>query len=333
MNALVLKEINQPLEFIEVEKPVLASNEALIKTDYAAINHRDVWISKGMYAGIKTPIILGSDGIGTVDEVSNNIDRDWVGKKVIINPSVNWGNNESVQHKDYTILGLPLNGTFAEYVKVPIKNLQIAPPHLSLEQAAALPLAGLTAYRSLFTRAQVKPNESVLITGIGGGVALFAMQFAIANKNKTYVTSSSIQKIEKAQHLGAIGGAIYKEEGWAKKLNQQSGGFDVIIDSAGGKSFNYLLDLAKPGGRIVFYGGTTGNFENISPQKIFWKQLSLFGSTMGSDKDFEQMIDFVNKYKITPVVDEVFNLSFGNKAFEKMEEGKQFGKIVFKVGH
>jgi NADPH:quinone reductase-like Zn-dependent oxidoreductase len=332
MKALVLSEINKPLIYTDTDVPELNTTEALVEVKYAALNHRDVWISKGLYAGIKTPIILGSDGCGSVVKTGSNTNSHWLGKPVIINPSINWGNNEDVQQKEYTILGLPQNGTFAQFVKVPINNLYDIPPHLNEQQAAAIPLAGLTAFRALFTRAQLKPTDTLLITGIGGGVALFALQFALAYGIKNvYVTSGSNNKLQKAISLGANGGVNYREQDWHKKLLSETGGFDVIIDSAGGKSFNYLIDLAKPGGKICFYGGTTGNFDNVSPQKIFWKQLTILGSTMGSDIDFIKMIHFINQHQITPVIDEVFPLKEGNQAFIKMEKSEQLGKILLQI--
>ncbi|MFN9906412.1 MAG: zinc-binding alcohol dehydrogenase family protein, partial [bacterium] len=155
------------------------------------------------------------------------------------------------------------------------------PAHLSFAQAAALPLAGLTAYRALFTKADLKKGEKLLISGIGGGVALIAFQMALAVGAEVWVTSGADDKIELAQQLGAKGGINYKTENWHKSLeNNAGGGFDVIVDSAGGDGFQYFLDLANPAARIVFYGGTRGSFK-VNPQKMFWKQLTIFGSTMG----------------------------------------------------
>ncbi|MEM1324124.1 MAG: zinc-binding dehydrogenase, partial [Bacteroidota bacterium] len=286
----------------------------------AALNHRDVWIQKGMYPGISYPAVLGSDGVGQHE-----------GQSYIINPNNNWGGDERVQHKHYHILGLPSQGTFAEAVLVDADRLHPKPPHLSDEEAAALPLAGLTAYRALFSRGQLQAGERVLISGVGGGVALFACQFAIAAGADVWVTSGSEEKITRAVALGAKGGANYKTEDWPAQLKEQARGFDVIIDSAGGAGFGELVKLCRPAGRIAFYGGTRGKFPPLSPQLLFWKQVSILGTTMGSDQDFKQMVDFVTQHKITPVVDSVFELSEGQKAFERMDQGLQFGKIVLKV--
>jgi NADPH:quinone reductase-like Zn-dependent oxidoreductase len=198
-------------------------------------------------------------------------------------------------------------------------------------QAAALPLAGVTAYRSLFTRAQLKAGERVLITGIGGGVALFALQFALAAGAKVYVTSGSDTKLERAQTLGASGGSNYHNSNWAEVLKALAGAFDVIVDSAGGAGFSKLTDLAAPAGRLVFFGATQGNPSELAMRQVFWKQLSLLGSTMGTDADFADMVRYVNDNKITPVVDQVFDLANAETAIQRMANLDQFGKIVLEV--
>ena len=327
MQALVLNEIKTSLKLQEFDKPVLAEGEVLVRVQSAALNHRDVYITQGLYPGIVTPIVLGSDGAGIVEAVADEANEAWMGKEVILNPSTGW-EDEKVQPGNYQILGMPTHGCLAEYVKVNVAQLYAKPTHLSWQQAAALPLAGLTAYRALFTKANVQKGERVLISGVGGGVALFACQFAIAAGAEVWVTSGSEHKIQYAVALGAKGGVSYKEEKWHKKLLQQAGGgFDVIIDSAGGDGFKYFLDLANFAGRIAFYGGTRGNFV-INPQKMFWKQIAMYGSTMGNTKEFEQMIAFVKQTKLEPVVDSVWKIAEGQAAFDHMQAGKQFGKIV-----
>jgi len=223
---------------------------------------------------------------------------------------------------------MPTQGTLAEYIKVPLHRLHFSPPHLTVERAAAIPLAGLTAFRALFSRAQARKGDRVLISGIGGGVALFVMQFALAAGLETWVTSSSEPKIERAISMGAKGGVNYKEKDWHKSLQTQAGGgFDVIIDSAGGEGFGYFIDIANPAARIAFYGGTQGKF-TVNPQKMFWKQISLLGSTMGSDSEFEQMLAFINQHKIVPVVDSIWMMADVQEAFDYMRNGQQFGKII-----
>ena len=331
MRAIVLEELNQKLSVKQVEIPAIADNEVLVNIKYAAFNHRDVWIQKGQYGGIVLPIILGADGSGIVTKAGANVSADWLNKEVVINPSMNWGNNPRVQAKDYVILGTPHDGTFAEYVKVDVKLLHLKPTHLSFEQAAAIPLAGLTSFRATMKRAAVKAGENVLITGIGGGVALFCVQFAVAAGCNVYVTSGDDEKIAKAIALGAKGGVNYKNQNWDKELKAMCGGFEAIVDSSGGDTFAKLVDLAKPAGRIAMYGATLGAFNSGVPAKIFWKQLDILGSTMGNDEEFAEMLAFINNHKIIPVVDEIFELAEAQTAIEKMSGGKQFGKIVLKI--
>lgn len=334
MKALVITDKNRPLTLQEMDDLKAGPGEAIVQIHAAALNHRDVWIQRGQYAGLRYPIVPGSDGAGVVVEAVAGPEghNDWVGREVIINPSILWGEHPAYQDpKTFRILGLPDNGTLAEYVKVPIGNLVEKPAFLSFEEAAALPLAGVTAYRASMTRAQVKTGEKVLITGIGGGVALFVLQFALAKGARVYVTSGSDEKLAKAMAMGATGAVNYKNAGWAEQLRELAGDFDVTIDGAGGDGVNDLFDLAAPGSRVVFYGATRGNPSNLVARRIFWKQLNVLGSTMGSPDDFTAMAGFVTQHTLRPVVDRIFGLEEGEAAFRWMEEEKQFGKIVIKI--
>lgn len=321
MKALILVGKDQPLAIQNVEKPVNTEGSVLVKIRNAALNHRDVWINKGMYGGIKYPSILGSDGAGVLED----------GTEVIINPGLEWGDDDRAQGKNFRILGLPDDGTFAEYIRIDKNNVVPKPSHLSFIEAAALPLAGLTAYRALFTKCNLKATDKVLISGIGGGVALFALQFAVALGCEVYVTSSSDEKIAKAVAMGAKGGANYRTEDWSKAFMAETGGVDVIIDGAVGTGFADLVKICRPAARICFYGGTAGAMSGVSPQIIFYKQLSIFGSTMGTAREFSMMVDFVNFHKIKPIIDSVYDLADANDAFKKMDEGGQFGKIILKI--
>lgn len=332
MKAIYLEAINSPFVLIEKEKPVAGPGEAVVQVKAAALNHRDVWIQYGRYFTKDYPAILGSDGAGVVTEVGEGVPKSWIGKEVIIDPSSDWGDNPHVHGQNYKVLGMPEEGTFAEFVKVRASNLHQKPEHLSFEEAAALPLAGVTAYRAMFTKCGLKAGEKVLITGAGGGVALFAVQFAVAAGAEVWVTSGSDEKIEAAKKMGAAGGINYKKENWGKELKSIAGGFDVSIDGAGGEGFVQLIKLAKPGGRIGIYGGTTGMIGQLNPAEIFWKQLAIHGSTMGTNEDFAELVAFVREKKIKPIVDNIFTLEQTEEAMRYMEAGKQFGKIVVKVG-
>ncbi len=320
MKALVLHAENTPLHYGEWQEPAPREDQVIVELKAAGLNRRDVFITQGLYPKITYPIILGSDGVGVQGE-----------REVIINPSIGWGDDPLIQAEGYHIVGLPENGTFAERIAIEKGQLYDKPPHLSWEQAAALPLAALTAYRALFTRGSLQAGERVLISGVGGGVALFALQFALAAGAEVYVTSGSEEKLDKATAMGAKGGANYRSESWDKELAGQSGGFDLIIDSAGGDGFARLLKTCRPGARVVTYGGTRGYVNKLSPQLIFWRQLTIMGTTMGTDREFADMLAFVNRHQIVPVVDRVFDLAEGPEAFARMDQGLQFGKIVFRI--
>jgi NADPH:quinone reductase-like Zn-dependent oxidoreductase len=330
MKAIVL-EANETLVYKDVPTPFLQAGEVLVQVKAAALNRRDYWISIGKYAGIKYPTILGSDGAGIVTEVGEGVHAGWIGREVIINPSNSYGDSADFQGKDFKILGLPDDGTLAEYVKTKEEYLYPKPAHLSWEQAAAIPLAGLTAFRALFTKGRAKAGDKVLIIGAGSGTGAFAVQWAFAAGCEVYVTSGSAEKIDLAKQLGAVAGANYKDADWDKQLHQLAGGFDVVIDSALGEGFAKLPDICKPGARIVTFGGTAGDFPAFNARKFFYKQLQLLGSMMGTVEEFKAMLQMVDKHQIIPVVDEVFPLEQAKEAIAKMEVSSQFGKIVLKV--
>lgn len=332
MQAVVLSEIKNPVTLQSMPDPAAAPGHAVVRLKAAALNHRDLWIQLGQYANIRLPLIPGSDGAGVVEAVGSPADQAWIGREVILNASLDWGDDPRAQGPKFRILGLPDNGTFAEKIAIPVANLSPKAAHLDWEQAAALPLAGLTAWRALFTRAGLQAGEKVLITGIGGGAALFALQFAVAAGAQVWVTSSSPDKIARAKGLGAAGGVNYRDADWPAQLQAAAGGlFDVILDSAGGPGFSPLIELTRPGGRIVFFGATTGNPPGLDLRKCFFRQITLLGTTMGSPTDFAGMTDFVTRHKIVPVVDRVFPLAETEQAFRHMEAGAQFGKIVLKI--
>lgn len=334
MKAIVLREVGGPekLSFEEVETPAPGPGEVLIQLKYAALNRRDVFITYGMYPGMKLPSILGADGAGVVVAVGEHVDNVRVGDEVVINPGLKWGDKEEYNSPEFHILGMPVDGTYAEYVVAPEENVYHKPKHLTWEEAAALPLAGVTAYRALFTRGQVKAGETVLIPGIGSGVALFVLQMAVAVGAKVYVTSSSEEKIEKAKQLGAAGGVNYREEGWAKQLRKEIGGADLIVDGVGGPTFNDLINLTAPGGRIVTYGATSGPVPECVLPRVFFRHMDIRGTTMGSPREFAQLLDFYEKHELRPVIDRSFPLEQAKEAQQHMEAGKNFGKITLQIG-
>lgn len=314
----------------EVADP--GSGEALVKVKAAALNHRDVWICKGKYADIRIGTVLGSDGAGVVESVGAGVDAAWVGRAVVVNPSLGWGANPEAPGPGWRILGMPDAGTFCDYLRVSAENLVAKPVHLSFEEAATLPLAGLTAWRALFTRGRLKAGETLLVTGVGGGVAQFLLQFGLAAGARVYATSGSAEKLALARQAGASGGANYKESDWEKALVKASGPFDLVVDSAGGTGFSKLLDVTRPGGRVVCFGATAGNPPEVSQRKVFWKQLDILGTTMGSPADFAGMMALVESKALKPAVDTVYPFEEGAAAFQRMDAGEQYGKIVLSMG-
>lgn len=323
MRAILLRELGGPEQFRleEVEKPIPNAHEVLVKLKASALNRRDIYVRMGQYPGIKIPAIPGADGAGVLED----------GTEVIIYPALNWGENENFYSKAFHIIGVPSNGTFAEYIKIPKENIFSKPDYLSWEEAAALPLGGLTAYRALFTRGKLQEGETVLIPGIGGGVATFLLQMAVAVKAKVFVTSSSDEKIKKAISMGASGGVNYKVERWDQLLKEQMGYADLIVDSVGGSSFSKLINVANNGGRIVSFGATAGPIPQVVMPKIFFKHLNILGSTMGSPKDFTNMLKLYEEHQLRPAIDSVYSLEEVQQAQYRIENGKNFGKVVLKL--
>jgi zinc-binding alcohol dehydrogenase/oxidoreductase len=333
LKAIVLRELGGPnqLQYEDVDTPVPKSGEVLVRLKYASLNRRDVWITYGLYPGLKLPSILGADGAGEVVAVSDEVEGIKVGSHVVINPALNWGDNPNYNGPDFSILGMPTDGTYAQYVTVPCENIYEKPNYLSWKEAAALPLGGLTAYRALMTRGCVQKGETVLIPGIGSGVALFALQMAVAKGATVFVTSSSDGKIEQAKKLGASGGVNYRSEQWAKELKKVMGSADLIIDGVGGENFNQLINLAKPAGRIVNFGATCGPIPELVLPRVFFKHLDIKGTTMGNPQEFKQMLQFFEEHQIYPVIDQSFPLKEAKEAQLYMEKGQSFGKISLEI--
>lgn len=336
MNALVLHEVGHVdgLRIVNLPIPRPPKGQVLIKLKAAALNHRDVWIMQGLYVKIKLPVILGSDGAGSVEQLGEGVDEKWKGKAVVINPALDWGNRSAAQQKDFRILGMPDDGTQAEYVVVPAENLIEKPKHLSFEEAAALPLAGLTGYRALFTQGELQESQTVLLTGIGGGVATIMLQFAQVAGANVIVTSGSEKKIKKACQHGALGGVNYTDPDWPAQLDAllKDKEIDLIVDSVGGSGFPALVDVVRAGGKIVILGATAGNPSKVDLRRIFWKQLIIQGTTMGSPENFNDMVKFMEAHELRPILSGVYSFSDFKNAYQSMIEGKQFGKIVLQIG-
>ncbi|KAI7879742.1 NAD(P)-binding protein [Lichtheimia hyalospora FSU 10163] len=325
-------------------------NESLVKIQAGSFNHRDVWILKNQYPlPINTGSVLGADGVGTVEKIKGDGSIKQ-GQRVLINPGIGWDTDPLGPEDDYYILGLlpaiGTSGTFAEQVVVENKDLAPCPEHLTTAQAASLPLAGLTAYRAVFTRGNVKAGSNVLVTGIGGGVALYALQFSIAVGANVYVTSSKQDKIQHAKKEGAKGGVNYKDPKCFDDLLDQLDGakIDTVIDGAGGSFYAGLPKVMRQGGILVNYGQTSDASGNTMTTQdkggivftmvhVFYN-LDLRGSTMGSRREFKEMVAFVNKHKIKPIVSKVWKgltLENVDSAIDFMRNGYQQGKLVIEM--
>lgn len=322
MLAVRLHEVGGPanLGVEEIQQPEPGPGQTVVRVRAAALNHRDVFITQGLYRNIQLPRTLGSDGAGEAD-----------GKDVVVNPTLGWGDDDRVWRADATILGMPLDGTFAQFVAVPSENVYAKPGHLSNEEAAALPLAGVTAFRATFARGQLQEGETVLVTGVGGGVQTFVLLFAKACGARVVATSGSDEKLERAKRLGADFTVNYKTDpDWHKTAQKLAGTIDMAVDSAGGETFAKALSIVRWGGRVVTYGGTAGDAK-IRMFPIFWNQVDVRGTSMGSPKDFEAMLHFVTKHRIKPVIDRVYDMEDVASAAQRMDEAEQFGKIVLRI--
>ena len=332
MRAVRLSELGGPqnLRVENVDDPKPAAGEVLVKIARAAFNRRDVFISQGLYPGIVLPCIPGSDGCGTVAALGDGVQAPAPGTRVVIDPTLGWGTDRRIWRKDTTILGMPHQGTFAEYVAVPAQNVYPAPASLSDEEAAAIPLAGLTAYRALVTRGRCTKDDVVLLPGVGSGVQSFALAFAKKLGAKVIVTSSSDEKLARAKAMGADVAVNYKtSEKWEKEVRAIDGGPSLVVDSVGGDTFAKALGTARYGARVVTYGGTTGDAK-IRMYDVFWKQLDIMGSSMGSPEDFREMLAMFDG-SLKPAVDATYAMDDVAAAAEKVAKGDQFGKVVLAI--
>ena len=337
MKAVRLHELEGPegLRYEDVPDPEPGQDEIVVRLRNAALNRRDLFATQGMYPGVKPdilPAIPGADGSGEVVAKGDSAEGPDEGTEVVINPALYWGDNPRIPGKDYRILGIPDDGTFAEFVKVPADHVLPKRSHLSHEEAAAIPLAALTAYRALFTRGQLQEGETVFVPGIGGGVATFVVQMAKAAGATVFVSSGSDEKIEKAKELGAEGGVNYNSEDWSKELKSMSGGVALSVDSIGGEVFNNLIQLANPASRIVVIGATAGPAPKVMTILIaLFKQLDILGTAMGNPDEFSSMLEFYEEHELRPVINETFSLEEADAALEHMEEGKGIGKVVLEI--
>jgi zinc-binding alcohol dehydrogenase/oxidoreductase len=308
------------LRFERVPDPEPGPGEVVVELRTAALNRRDVLVRRGTYP-FPLPLVPGSDGAG--------VRRD-TGEEVIIYPALGWGDREEAYGPDFQILGGPRDGTYAELVAVPAANVYAKPARLSWEEAAALPLAGLTAYRALFPRGRLRWDETVLVLGAGSGVSTFAVQLAAQAGGHVLVTSSSDEKIERSLELGAEAGVNYATEDWVSWAKAR-GGADVVIDSVG-STWPQSLDCLRPGGRLVVFGATGGTEVALSVRPFYSAQLSVLGTMMGSPGDFAGLLAAFDRGTWAPVVHSVRPLAEAAAVLDELEHRSHFGKLVLSCG-
>ncbi|HEV8342983.1 MAG TPA: zinc-binding dehydrogenase [Candidatus Binatia bacterium] len=331
----------EQLFYEDAEEPRLSEpNEVIVKLKAAALNHIDIWNRLGATGVVHVmPHILGADGAGVVVEVGEKIESVKKGDAVCLYPATGCGQCEfCLTGRDFMcirvrVLGERLEGTYAEYVKLPAENCFPIPAGLSFEEAAAFPLVFVTLWRMLMTNAQLKPGETLLIIGIGGGVASAALQAAKKIGAHVIVTSGSDEKLELARSLGADHGINHRTHDFAKDVSRLTGnrGVDVVLDCVAGEVWQKSLTALARGGRLVTCGATAGDQPDTDLSTIFSKHLKIYGSTLGSREEFRQLLSFMNISQIRPIIDSVFPLKEGAAAQRRMEEGKQFGKIVLQI--
>jgi NADPH:quinone reductase-like Zn-dependent oxidoreductase len=309
------------LRYEDAPDPVPGTGQVLIELRAASLNHLDVWIRKGL-PSVPKPRILGADGAGVV--VSG--DGFAPGDRVVINPGHDLGNGK------IAVVGEHSDGTHAELIAVPRSQVYALPEEIDFETAAAFPLVFETAYRMLATKAQLQQDEWVLAWGIGGGVSTATLAIAKALGGRVIVTSASPDKLARARDLGADATFNHETDDVVAGVKEVTGGgAHVVVDHVGEATWKRSLEAARPGGRVCVCGATTGPNPPANLHRIWWKQLTVFGSTMGSQTDFEAVYDLVVSGRVAPVIDAVFPLAEAAAAHERLEAGEQLGKIVLRI--
>ena len=343
MKAVVVPRYGGPdvLELVaDHPDPVPGPDQVVLRVHATSLNHLDLFVREGIPAlKLTLPHILGSDAAGDIAEVGSDVTDLEVGERVVVNPGISCGRcefcltGEDSLCVEYKILGEHLPGAYAEKVAVPARNVLKIPTDMQFPAASAAPLAFMTAWRMLVTRAKVRPGEDVLVLGAGSGVSTAAIQVAKLAGCTVFVTSSSDEKLRKAKALGADVLINYKALPWSKAIWELTGkrGVDVIVDHVGEATFKESVRTLRRGGRIVVPGATTGPMLELDARYLFWRQLSVLGSTMANQREFEEVMKLVFMGRLKPVVDRVFPLAKAREAHEYLARGDQFGKVVLAV--
>ncbi|WP_432826489.1 quinone oxidoreductase family protein [Dactylosporangium sp. CA-092794] len=323
MRAALIREHGGPevLRIEEVPDPVPAAGEVLVRLRGAALNYHDVLLRRSGL-GMRLPLVMGVDGAGV---------RCDTGEAVIIQPSLDWGPDPAAPGPGWSILGDRRQGTYAELIALPEENLRPKPAGWTWAEAAALPTAGLTVYRGLFTRGGLKAGETIVMLGTGGGIATFVIAMAAAAGARVLVTSSSADKIARAtRELGAAGGAVYDDPGWTDRiraLTPAGAGADLVIDTVG-RDTAASLRCVRPGGRLVVFGAPVGAVASFDLREFYFSQRSIVATTLGTGREFDELLGWLDGNPWRPVIDSTFAFGDVVAAHERMESGQHFGKII-----
>jgi NADPH:quinone reductase-like Zn-dependent oxidoreductase len=318
-----------------------APTDVRIRVRAAALNHLDLFVLEGLPGvTIAPPWIMGGDAAGVIDAVGPEVEGLEPGDHVVINPGISDRTCEYCRQGEqslcirYKLLGEHLPGTIADYIVVPAANVRVVAPETPWDIAAALPLATLTAWRMIVTRAVVTEQDTVLIWGIGGGVAAAALQVAKLQGATVWVTSGSEAKLERAKALGADAVFNHRTQDVAREVRARTGkrGVDVVIDNVGHATWSQSLLALGKRGRLVTCGATTGPMVETDVRRLFWNQWTIMGSTMGNDREFDAVLRAFSAGQLVPPLDSVYDMASGRSAFERLASGEHFGKIVIRVG-
>ena len=333
MKALVLTSTDGPpsANVLETVSPTPQAGEVRVALRAAALNHRELWISRGQYPGMKLPTGLGCDGAGVVESVGEGVERSLVGQEVVLYPGLNWGQDPRLPGREFALLGMPGPGTIAEFATISAQNVMPKPRHLSFEEAAAAPLAVLTAWRGLTTKGGLGKGDKVLITGAGGGVAAAALSIAVAMGALVFVTSSSAETLERCKGLGAQGGFNYSDPEWRKAVGRVTGGVDVVFDGAPATSLPNYIRALNPGARVVIYGSTGGQQIPLSAPDLFLRNVQVIGTNVGNPREFIAVLAFMDQHALRPQIDACFSLADAQRALLHLDQGHRFGKVVISI--
>jgi zinc-binding alcohol dehydrogenase/oxidoreductase len=328
-----LLAFGNPPEFAlqDVPDPAPGPDEVVIDLKTAALNRRDWWIwTQPDHAAL--PVTLGSDGAGVISAVGSDVEGWRGGEEVVFDPTLNWGGSDEHPGDRFDILGAPADGTFAERVVIPAANLARKPARLSWEEAAALNLGGLTAWRAAITCAGAARGRSLLVTGAGSGVSTFVVQIAAAAGARVFVTSSTEQKLARARELGAEAGVTYRKPSWPAEVRELAGGgLDAAVDSFGGPAWEGALQALGRGGTLVSFGDTGAETTTITTAEVYWRWRRIVGTTMGSPREYRALLAHVEDAQWRPVIDSTFALEELGPAARRLDSPDRFGKVVLRI--